>query len=137
MTDVECVFCGIVSGDADALIVDERERTLAFSPLDPVAPGHVLVVPKAHHESLFDVPVDVLGDVMTHVRSLARRLRGDGGFDGVNVLNDSTGYQSVPHLHVHVVGRHEGDADLFPEGDYDGSRRDAYDAVVAALDDAP
>jgi histidine triad (HIT) family protein len=137
MTDVGCVFCSITAGEADALIVDERERTLAFSPLQPLAPGHALVVPKAHHESLFDVPPDVLADVMTHVRSLARRLRGDGGFDGVNVINDSTEYQSVPHLHMHLVGRHEGEEDLFPEPEYDGSKRDAYDAVVAALDDAP
>lgn len=138
MTDVECVFCRIVAGEAEALVVDERERTLAFSPLDPVAPRHVLVVPKAHHESLFDVPEDALVDVTTHVRSLARRLCGnaDRGFDGVNVLHDSNAQQSVPHLHVHVVGRRDGDRDLWPESDYDGSKRDAYDAVVAALEAA-
>jgi histidine triad (HIT) family protein len=135
MTVTECVFCDIGAGDADALVVGERERTLAFSPLDPVAPGHVLVVPKAHHESLFDVPEDVLVDVMEHVQSLARRLRGDEGFDGVNVLHDSTFHQSVPHLHMHVVGRRDDDRDLWPETEYDGSKRDAYDAVTAALDD--
>lgn len=135
MTDADCVFCDIVAGDADALVVDECERTLAFSPLDPLAPGHVLVVPKLHYESLFDVPADVLADVTEHVRSLARQLRGDEGFDGVNVLNDSTAYQSVPHLHMHVVGRHDDDRDLFPGTEYDGSKRDAYDAVTAALED--
>jgi histidine triad (HIT) family protein len=146
MSDPDCVFCDIVAGEADALVVDERDGgegragTLAFSPLDPLAPGHVLVVPKAHHETLFDVPEDVLVDVTTHVRSLAKRMRRDGpespGFDGVNVLNDSTSYQSVPHLHVHVVGRHADDDDLFPDTDYDGTKRNAYDAVVSALDGA-
>ncbi|NHN42579.1 HIT family protein [Halorubellus sp. JP-L1] len=146
MTDADCVFCGIVAGDADALVVEARDGdeeqpgTLAFSPLDPIAPGHVLVIPTAHHETLFDVPEDVLAAVMEHTRSLASRMRGDGndecGFDGVNVLNDSTSYQSVPHLHVHLVGRHEDDRDLFPDSDYDGSKRDAHDAVVSAIDGA-
>ena len=146
MTDTDCVFCDIVAGEADALVVEgrtgggDRAGTLAFSPLDPVAPGHVLVIPKAHYESLFDVPEDVLGDVMAHVQDLATRMRGrksdEPGFDGVNVLNDSTDYQSVPHLHLHLVGRHDGDPDLLPDSDdYDGAKRDAYDAVTAALDD--
>ena len=146
MTDTDCVFCDIVAGEADALVVEERDGgeeragTLAFSPLDPVAPGHVLVIPKAHYESLFDVPEDVLGDVMAHVQDLATRMRGgesdEPGFDGVNVLNDSTEYQSVPHLHLHLVGRHDGDPDLLPDsGDYGIARRDAFDAVTATLDD--
>jgi histidine triad (HIT) family protein len=141
MTDTDCVFCDIVAGDAHALVVDEREGvdgrpgTLAFSPLDPVAPGHVLVIPRAHHESLFDVPADALTAVTEHARSLARRMRGgERGFDGANLLNDSTSYQSVPHLHLHVVGRREDDPDLFPETDYDREREDAYDAVTDALE---
>jgi histidine triad (HIT) family protein len=55
MTDRDCVFCAILAGDEDALVVDETPETLAFPALNPVAPRHVLVVPKAHHESLFDV----------------------------------------------------------------------------------
>ena len=136
MADADCVFCDIVAGDADALVVDETAETLAFSPLHPIAPGHVLVIPKAHHESLFDVPADALADVTEHARTLARRMRGgERGFDGANLLNDSTSYQSVPHLHLHVVGRRAEDPDLFPEAGYDGDREDAYAAVSAALDD--
>jgi len=145
VTETDCVFCDIVAGEADALVVDERDGgdgrpgTLAFAPLHPVAPGHVLVIPKAHYESLFDVPEEALGAVMAHVRSLARRMRhenSDGrGFDGVNVLNDSTAYQSVPHLHMHLVGRREDDPDLLPGAEHEVSRRDAYDAVSVALDD--
>jgi diadenosine tetraphosphate (Ap4A) HIT family hydrolase len=59
---------------------------------------------------------------------------GERGFDGANLLNDSTSYQSVPHLHLHVVGRREDDPDLFPETDYDREREDAYDAVTDALE---
>jgi histidine triad (HIT) family protein len=138
MTGTNCVFCRIVAGDADALVVDERETTVAFAPLHPIAPGHVLVIPKAHHESLFDVPADVLAAVTEHARVLARRLRGDeGGFDGATLLHDSLAQQSVPHLHLHVVGRRDGARDLWPETEYNGSRRDAYDAVTAALDETP
>jgi histidine triad (HIT) family protein len=145
MTETDCVFCGIVAGEADALVVDERDGgdgrpgTLAFAPLYPVAPGHVLVIPKGHQESLFDAPEEALGAVMAHVRSLARRMRRedpDGrGFDGVTVLNDGTAYQSVPHLHMHLVGRRGDDPDLLPGADDEVSKRDAYDAVSAALDE--
>ncbi len=133
--DAACPFCRIVAGDAETLAVDERERPLAFAPLDPIAPGHALVVPKAHHESLFEVPGDVLADVTDHVRSLARRFRGgDRGFDSVQLLQESIPQQDVPHLHVHLVGHRDGDGrDLWPASDYEGSRRDAYDAVTAAL----
>ncbi|MFC6951348.1 HIT family protein [Halorubellus litoreus] len=135
MSDTDCVFCDIVAGDAHALVVDETAETLAFSPLDPFAPGHVLVIPKAHHESLFDVPADALADVTEHARVLARELcGGERGFDGANLFNDSTSYQSVPHLHLHVVGRRADDPDLFPETEYDGDREDAHAAVTAALE---
>jgi histidine triad (HIT) family protein len=144
VTDTDCVFCDIVGGDGEALVVDEcdggdeRAGTLASAPLDPVASGHVLVVPKAHHESLFDVSEDVLAAVTEHARLLARRFRGgEGGFDGANVLHDSSAQQSVPHLHLDVVGRREGDRDLWPETEYDGSKRDAYDAVTVALEAGP
>ena len=131
MADSECVFCAIVAGEADALVVDERDETderpgtLAFAPLHPVAPGHVLVIPKAHHVTLFDVPA----------KSLACRFRGgERGFDGANLLHDSTEYQSVPHFHLHVVARRDGDADLLPGPDRDSEREDAYAAVRAALE---
>jgi histidine triad (HIT) family protein len=135
MTGTDCVFCDIVAGDADALVVDETAETLAFSPLHPIAAGHVLVIPKAHHESLFDVPADATADVTEHARTLARRMRGgDRGFDGANLLHDSTEYQSVPHFHLHVVGRRDGDADLLPGPDRDSEREDAHAAVRAALE---
>jgi histidine triad (HIT) family protein len=131
---MDCVFCGIVAGEEPARIVDETAETLAFAPLDPLAPGHLLVVPKAHHESLFDVPDDVLAAVTGHARDLARDLcGGDHGFDGANLFNDSTSYQAVPHLHLHVVGRRAADPDLFPETDYHGDREEAYAPVTAAL----
>ena len=138
MTDSACPFCRIVAGEAEALVVDDRERTLAFAPLDPMAPGHVLVVPKAHHGSLFEVPGDVLADVTDHVRSLARRLRGgDQGFDSVQLLQESIPEQDVPHLHVHLVGYRDGEGrDLWPASDYEGSKRDAYETVTAALGDS-
>ncbi|CAA9224822.1 MAG: hypothetical protein AVDCRST_MAG54-733, partial [uncultured Actinomycetospora sp.] len=84
--DGECVFCRIVTGRGEASVVAESDRAVAFLDLQPVTPGHVLVVPRAHAAGLADVE-DVDGAA---VWSLARRvgagLRAAGLADGVNLL---------------------------------------------------
>lgn len=130
-----CPFCAIVAGDEPATIVDETEETLAFAPLDPVSEGHLLVVPKAHYESLFDIPESALDGVVSHAQSIARRLR-IAEFDGVNLLHASgeAAQQSVSHFHLHVAPRRADDClDLWPESSYEASSDRSYDRVRTAL----
>ncbi|MCT9095116.1 HIT family protein [Haloarchaeobius sp. HME9146] len=133
---MDCIFCDIVAGEADALVLDETDETLAFAPLDPFSEGHLLVVPKAHHESLFDIPEEALRAVSDHARDIATRLQRHG-FDGVNLLHDSgeAAHQSVAHFHLHVAPRRAGDGlDLWPEHEYESRGRDVdYSAVREAL----
>lgn len=135
---MDCVFCSIVAGEEDAVVVDETDETMAFAPLEPVSEGHLLVIPKAHYENLFDVPEPILRAVMEHVKSIAERLHTDE-FDGVNLLHASgaAAQQSVPHFHIHLAPRHSNDGlDLWPESTFDESESRPYKNVRTALEDA-
>jgi histidine triad (HIT) family protein len=104
-----CIFCDIVAGVVPAYRVLEDDRTVAFLDHRPLLPGHVLVVPRTHYETLGDLPSDEVGPLFVNVQRLAlaveRGLHADGSFVAVNIRIS----QSVPHLHVHVVPRRTGD----------------------------
>jgi histidine triad (HIT) family protein len=104
-----CVFCDIVAGVVPAYVVYQDQAVVAFLDHRPLLPGHVLVVPRTHYETLGDLPPAEVGPLFLTVQRLAlaveRGLEADGSFVGVNIRIS----QSVPHLHVHVVPRRKGD----------------------------
>ena len=107
----DCIFCAIVAGDVGAEIVQEDERTVAFLDLSPWTRGHALVVPRAHARNLYDVPGDDLAAAALAAQRLALRMRDRLDCDGINLLNscEPAAWQTVWHLHVHVIPRYEGD----------------------------
>ena len=104
--DPNCIFCKIVAGQVPSRKVYEDEEFLAFHDVRPLAPVHILVIPKRHIPSLADVTVDdqpMLGRLLALAPRLARDLGLTGGFRlGVNTGRD--GGQEVFHLHLHVLG---------------------------------
>jgi histidine triad (HIT) family protein len=104
-----CVFCDIVAGSVAAYVVFDDTAVLGFLDHRPLLPGHVLVVPKIHYETLGDLPVAEVGPFFLAVQRLAvaveKGLTADGSFVAANIRIS----QSVPHLHVHVVPRRKGD----------------------------
>jgi histidine triad (HIT) family protein len=104
-----CIFCDIVAGLVPAYRVLEDDTTVAFLDHRPILPGHVLVVPRTHYETLGDLPSDEVGPLFLNVQHLAlaveRGMNADGSFVAINIRIS----QSVPHLHVHVVPRRKGD----------------------------
>ena len=109
-----CVFCAIAAG-GDAHFVHEDERVVAFLDRAPLIKGHVLVAPRAHVETLDDLPRDLIEPLVAVVQRVSRAfptaLGSDGSYTGINTRVS----QSVPHVHVHVVPRREGDG-LFRAG---------------------
>jgi histidine triad (HIT) family protein len=103
--DPNCRFCQIVAGDETAHVVFENERTLAFLDNRPLFPGHSLLVPRDHHETLADLPPDLLEPLFASARRLSiavpKAMEKPGAFVAINNVVS----QSVPHLHVHVVPR--------------------------------
>ena len=130
----DCRFCAIALGETDARIVLDDEDVLAFLDHRPLFPGHCLVIPREHHETLPDLPLPMLEPVFGAARRLSRAvveaLEADGSFVAVNNVVS----QSVPHLHVHVVPRRRKDGlrgFFWPRNPY---RDDAHaDEVAGAL----
>ena len=101
----DCIFCKIARGDASAALVYEDERVVAFDDISPQAPVHTLIIPRTHYENAADnVPPETMAALCAAVPVVARAKGiADSGYRIiVNVGSDAC--QSVPHLHVHVLG---------------------------------
>jgi histidine triad (HIT) family protein len=104
-----CVFCAILREPERAAQVFGDEHTIAFLDHRPLFPGHVLVVPREHHETLDDLPARLVAPLFGAARLLARAVERALLADGTFVALNNKVSQSVPHLHVHVVPRRRKD----------------------------
>ena len=98
-----------MSGTTDAWMVLEDDRTLAFLDHRPLFPGHSLLVPREHLETLPDLPEPILTELFSNAQVLAGAMEEGLGAEGSFVAINNRVSQSVPHLHVHVVPRMRGD----------------------------
>jgi histidine triad (HIT) family protein len=106
---MSCVFCDIAASETPAFVVFEDSTTLAILDHRPVFPGHVLLMPKAHHETLTDLPTALLEPLFKNAQRLAAAVEKGLGAEGSFVAMNNRVSQSVPHLHVHIVPRRKGD----------------------------
>ena len=113
-----CIFCRIIRGEVLSHIVHEDERTLAFLDINPSAPGHTLIIPKAHvtrveylsqedAEALFRTLHGIVGGVQEAVEAPA---------SSVGINNGPEAGQEVPHVHIHVIPRKRGDGGGIMQG---------------------
>lgn len=129
-----CVFCSIARGETDAAIVAADDATVAFLDHRPVFLGHVLLIPRAHHETLADLPADLLEPVFSAAQALARAVEAALEADGTFIAMNNRVSQSVPHLHVHIVPRRRKDGlrgFFWPRTTYPDAA--ALEAVRAAI----
>ncbi len=107
----DCLFCKIAAREIPAQIVYEDENTLAFLDINPVNPGHTLVIPKKHSVDIFEIEEKDWGAVMHVSRRIAHALERALKPAGINLgMNNRAGAgQMVFHSHVHVMPRFEGD----------------------------
>jgi histidine triad (HIT) family protein len=104
-----CAFCEIVAGRLERHVVLEDERSLAFLDRRPLFPGHCLLVPRDHLETLIDLPQEMIAPLFSNARLLASAMERALGAEGSFVAVNNRISQSVPHLHVHVVPRRRKD----------------------------
>ena len=111
----ECIFCRIVAKQIPATVVHEDEDTLAFMDIGQVNPGHVLVAVKKHAENIFALDDAQAAAVFRSAARVARAIRGAFAPQGLSVYqaNGAAAGQTVLHLHIHLVPRHEGDGMAF------------------------
>lgn len=131
---MSCVFCAIVAGAAPAVRIVEDADYLAILDIRPFTRGHTLVLPKRHTVDLTDTPPETLAGMVTLGQRIGRAARASGlHADGNNiVINDGrAAFQSVFHIHLHVVPRRGGDKLSFAKGMV--LRRDPDREQTAAL----
>jgi diadenosine tetraphosphate (Ap4A) HIT family hydrolase len=107
-----CIFCAIVAREAEASVVFEDETVVVFMDLNPVTPGHLLVVPRRHAVGLEDLDQTTSAHVWSVGHDMAHALRRSSlRCEGINVLlcDGEAAFQTVFHFHLHVIPRHAGD----------------------------
>lgn len=117
----DCLFCKIIAKEIPSSGVYEDEHVVAFLDIHPVHPGHVLVVPKRHSESLHDAEPETLHRLIEVTQKIARAVLVATGAVGFNLEqnNGSVAGQVIPHLHLHVIPRFENDGlKHWPGGSY-------------------
>lgn len=104
---MDCIFCKIAAGEIPSTKVYEDDRVLAFKDINPLAPVHILVIPKTHIESAAEITADNSA-VVAHIFEVIAKIAKDQGIDkdGFRVVSNcgENGCQSVKHLHFHILG---------------------------------
>lgn len=113
----DCIFCKIIAGEIPSYKVFEDEKIFAFLDINPVKPGHTLIIPKDHHEMMIDAPDDLVAYIFVKAKELMIILKKavDADFIVVSVVGID-----VPHFHVHLTPRYYNDglANFWPQGKY-------------------
>jgi histidine triad (HIT) family protein len=136
-TTGHCIFCDIIHGAAEVSMCYEDSTALAFMDIQPVNPGHTLVVPRQHYESFLDLPHDVGMHLFNVAMQLGPVIRRVSGMDGMNLIVSSgaSAGQDVYHFHIHLVPRRAEDGFDVPLP-FAGSQmpdRTVLDAIAARI----
>lgn len=107
---MDCIFCKIVSGEIPTKILKETSNSMSFLDAFPLAKGHVIVIPKNHHQKIQDMSNDENTDLFSLVHQLISKVDSITGATLVAVHNGKDAGQEIPHVHVHLVPRKEGDS---------------------------
>jgi len=133
MSDVtSCTFCRIIDGTEPAHVVYEDTNAVAFLDREPATEGHTLVVPRVHSRNLFEIELLDAEELMKSTTLVARLIRRALNPDGLTMLqtNESAGWQSVFHVHLHLIPRWNGDGLVLP---HKPNRADAETLDAARL----
>ena len=137
----DCIFCDILSGKLPSSVVYQDDRCTALMDIQPINPGHVLVVPNSHATYLADLDEGVGSELFSVAQRIAAALRASGlRCEGVNLFlaDGEAAGQEVFHVHLHVFPRHKGDGFgfRFPAGYSDKPQRAELDAIALQIKDA-
>ncbi|HLK66291.1 MAG TPA: HIT family protein [Bryobacteraceae bacterium] len=134
MAATPCLFCQIAAGEIPASIVFDDSRMLAFLDHRPLFPGHCLLIPRQHFETIADLPAEHVGPLFEMARTLCVAVETGLGAEGSFLAVNNRVSQSVAHLHIHVVPRRKKDGlrgFFWPRGKYrDETERDEVRDVL-------
>ncbi len=104
-----CTFCQLIKRNESVVVVFEDELTVAFLDHRPLFPGHSLLVPKSHYETLADLPAELVASLFTNAQLLSIAVERAMDAEGTLVAMNNRVSQSVPHVHIHIVPRRRKD----------------------------
>jgi histidine triad (HIT) family protein len=129
-----CVFCKIAREAIPAQIVYRDDRAIAFLDSHPVFPGHVLLCPREHYETLSELPPELVGPMFQNAQLVAKAVEAAAEAEGTFVAINNRVSQTVPHLHIHIVPRRRRDGlkgFFWPRQPYrDEAAREAMRAAI-------
>lgn len=139
MDEKDCIFCKIVRGEIPSEKVYEDEWSLAFLDINPVHPGHALVIPKDHFENIYTTPDETLARLSLVTKKIAVAIKNAMSADGITISmnNERAGGQDVFHAHFHIVPRIENDnLKLWPQRKYsnDTEMKDVAEKIKNSLE---
>jgi len=116
-----CIFCAIITGELPSAQIYKDKDLLVIMDKYPINPGHTLVIPVNHHNTLLDMPPNEVAELYAAVPSIAKAVVGAVNANGFNVgqNNGIAANQIIPHVHVHIVPRFEDDS---PDGKWPARR---------------
>ena len=137
-TNKPCPFCAIAAGAEPAHVVFEDELAIGFLDARPLFPGHVLLIPRVHYETIEELPATVLGPLFASMQVIAQAVESAMKAEGSFVAINNRVSQSVPHLHVHIVPRRKKDGlkgFFWPRNPYksESEMEDVQRAIRAAV----
>ena len=121
----DCIFCKIVRGELPCYKIYEDNETLAFLDRNPVNPGHTLLIPKKHSETILDTNDETLKKLIIITRKISKAIFESMKLEGFNIgINQfKIAGQVVPHLHIHIMPRHKNDGiKLWPSREYESEK---------------
>ena len=107
---MDCIFCKIVTGDIPVKILKETASSISFLDAFPLAKGHVLVIPKKHHQKIQDMDNEENIDLFSLVHEMISKVDALTGATLVAIHNGQEAGQEIPHVHVHLIPRSNGDS---------------------------
>ena len=115
---MDCIFCKIIKGDIPSYTIYEDDIVKVFLDVNPMSPGHMLIIPKKHFENLDDIDIDTL----THINKIAKKmhilLKEKLNIDGMSIIQNNGDVQEVKHYHMHLKPYYKGNNGISVEEVY-------------------
>lgn len=104
---MNCIFCKIINGEIPSYKIYEDDMILAFLDINPVSPGHTLIIPKKHTLDIHSIDNDVLIEIINKSRDIANMLMTKMGAQGFTLVQNNGSVQEVKHFHLHVMPKYK------------------------------
>lgn len=114
----DCIFCKIIKGEIPSYTIYEDEIVKVFLDIDPITPGHMLIIPKKHFNNLEDIDMDTLTHINETAKKMYSLIKEKLGTDSMRVMQNNGFIQDVKHYHMHIIPMYKETVSLSVEEAY-------------------